>query len=98
VARSLDFVAERPRAGSWPAAGRRIPNCCGCSASPERRDRPRRRLGWSAAFLEAQAFAYLAVRSLKGLPITFPSTTGVRQAMTGGVLTQPLPQMGEGQE
>ncbi len=43
-------------------------------------------LGWSADALEAQAFAYLAVRTLKGLPITFPTTTGVSRPMTGGVL------------
>ncbi len=35
--------------------------------------------------LEAEAFAYLAVRSLKGLPITFPTTTGVEKPMTGGI-------------
>ncbi|GEP05056.1 anhydro-N-acetylmuramic acid kinase [Methylobacterium oxalidis] len=46
-------------------------------------------IGWSSAYLEAQAFAHLAVRSLKGLPITFPSTTGVRQPISGGVLAQP---------
>jgi anhydro-N-acetylmuramic acid kinase len=46
-------------------------------------------IGWSAAFLEAQAFAYLAVRSLKGLPLTFPGTTGVATPMTGGVLAKP---------
>lgn len=46
-------------------------------------------IGWSSAFLEAQAFAYLAVRSLQGLPLTFPSTTGVREATTGGVVTRP---------
>lgn len=46
-------------------------------------------LGWSSAFLEAQAFAYLAMRSLKGLPITFPSTTGVAEPITGGVLARP---------
>ncbi len=36
--------------------------------------------------MEAQAFAYLAVRSLKKLPLTFPMTTGVEKALTGGVL------------
>ena len=41
-------------------------------------------LGWSTDALEAQAFAYLAVRTLKGLPITFPTTTGVALPMTGG--------------
>jgi len=46
-------------------------------------------VGWSADALEAQAFAYLAVRSLRGLPITFPGTTGVARPMTGGVVAQP---------
>jgi anhydro-N-acetylmuramic acid kinase len=45
--------------------------------------------GWSVDSLEAQAFAYLAVRSLRGLPITFPGTTGVAHPLTGGVLAQP---------
>ncbi|MFI4984067.1 MAG: anhydro-N-acetylmuramic acid kinase [Rickettsiales bacterium] len=39
-------------------------------------------------FLEAYAFGYLAVRSVSGLPITFPSTTGVRQPLCGGVLVK----------
>ncbi len=43
-------------------------------------------LGWSGDAVEAQAFAYLAVRSLDGLPLTFPTTTGVHDATTGGVL------------
>ncbi len=46
-------------------------------------------LGWSADFIEAEAFAYLAARSLRGLPITFPGTTGVGRATTGGRLVQP---------
>jgi anhydro-N-acetylmuramic acid kinase len=46
-------------------------------------------VGWSGDALEAQGFAYLAVRSLKGLPISFPTTTGVPQPMTGGVLARP---------
>lgn len=45
-------------------------------------------VGWSADALEAQAFAYLAVRTLKGLPLTFPTTTGVPQPLTGGVLVR----------
>ena len=46
-------------------------------------------VGWSADALEAQAFAYLAVRSLRELPLTFPGTTGVAHPMTGGVLAKP---------
>jgi anhydro-N-acetylmuramic acid kinase len=40
--------------------------------------------------LEAQAFAFLAVRSLRGLPITFPGTTGVARPLTGGRLHRPI--------
>jgi len=43
-------------------------------------------VGWSADALEAQAFAYLAVRALKQLPITFPTTTGAPRPMSGGVV------------
>jgi anhydro-N-acetylmuramic acid kinase len=46
-------------------------------------------VGWSADALEAQAFAYLAVRTLHGLPISFPGTTGVARPMTGGVVANP---------
>jgi anhydro-N-acetylmuramic acid kinase len=46
-------------------------------------------VGWSADALEAQAFAFLAVRSLKGMPLTFPSTTGAPRPMQGGVLVNP---------
>jgi anhydro-N-acetylmuramic acid kinase len=42
-------------------------------------------LGWSADAMEAQAFAFLAVRSLAGLPLSYPATTGVPEPMTGGV-------------
>jgi anhydro-N-acetylmuramic acid kinase len=45
--------------------------------------------GWSVDSLEAQAFAYLAVRSLRGLPISFPGTTGAPRPLTGGILANP---------
>ena len=37
-------------------------------------------------FLESQAFAYIAIRSLLKLPITFKETTGVKKAVSGGVV------------
>lgn len=46
-------------------------------------------LGWQGDAIEAQAFAYLGVRSLKGLPLTFPGTTGVPKPLSGGVLAKP---------
>lgn len=39
--------------------------------------------------MEAEAWAYLAVRSLKGLPITFPGTTGCSHPVSGGRLAMP---------
>lgn len=45
--------------------------------------------GWSADAIEAQAFAFMAVRCRYGLPITFPGTTGVAQEMTGGRIVDP---------
>jgi anhydro-N-acetylmuramic acid kinase len=39
---------------------------------------------WHGDFIEAEAFAYLAMRSVKGLQISLPTTTGVREPMTGG--------------
>jgi len=38
-------------------------------------------------FIESQAFAYLAIRSLRKLPISFPGTTGVSYPATGGKIT-----------
>ncbi len=45
--------------------------------------------GWSPDFLEAEAFAFLAARSLAGLPLTFPGTTGVAAPTGGGKLALP---------
>jgi len=41
-------------------------------------------LGWTGDALEAQAFAFLAVRSLKGMALSLPTTTGAIRAVTGG--------------
>lgn len=49
---------------------------------------PAEAAGLNGDSIEAEAWAYMAVRSLKGLPITFPGTTGVAEPMTGGVLVE----------
>lgn len=46
-------------------------------------------LGWSADAIEAQAFGFLAARGLRGLPLSYPATTGVPIPMTGGVIARP---------
>ena len=57
------------------------------SALPDTEVAPVEKVGWRGDALEAEAFGYLGVRSLKGLPLSLPSTTGVPQPMTGGVYT-----------
>ncbi len=39
-------------------------------------------------FIESQAFAFLAIRSLEGMPISFPSTTRCKDSITGGVIVE----------
>jgi anhydro-N-acetylmuramic acid kinase len=46
-------------------------------------------LGWAADAIEAQAFGFLAARGLKGLPLSYPATTGVPMPMTGGIVARP---------
>ncbi len=50
---------------------------------------PVEEIGLNGDMLEAQAFAYLAVRVLRGLPTSCPSTTGVRAAVGGGTVSRP---------
>lgn len=45
------------------------------------------RAGWRGDSIEAEAFAFLAVRSLRGLALSWPGTTGVPGAMTGGKIS-----------
>jgi len=46
-------------------------------------------VGWSSQSLEAQAFAYFAVRTMNDLPITFPKTTGAPKPLSGGAVARP---------
>jgi anhydro-N-acetylmuramic acid kinase len=50
---------------------------------------PASAIGWNGDAIEAQAFAYLAVRALEGLPLTFPTTTGAPAPLTGGIVSRP---------
>ncbi len=50
---------------------------------------PAEAIGLNGDAIEAEAWAYLAVRSLRGLPLTWPTTTGVSTPVSGGVLFEP---------
>jgi len=39
-------------------------------------------------FVESQAFAYLAIRTLKKMPISFPGTTRCKNPSTGGIIAK----------
>ncbi|MBV8474950.1 MAG: anhydro-N-acetylmuramic acid kinase [Hyphomicrobiales bacterium] len=43
-------------------------------------------IGFDGDVIEAQCFAYLALRSLQGLPLSLPTTTGAPHPLTGGVI------------
>jgi anhydro-N-acetylmuramic acid kinase len=45
-------------------------------------------VGWDGDSMEAELFGFLAVRSLRGLPLSLPTTTGVPEPMPGGVLAR----------
>lgn len=45
--------------------------------------------GWRGDAIEAEAIAFLAARSFRGLPISFPATTGVPAPTTGGKIVRP---------
>src|SRR5690606_34395719 len=90
VAMSVRHMSTAPQA--WVVAGGGARNLAILAALRRRIGVPVRTaedMGWSIDALEAQAFAFLAVRSLRGLPNTYPSTTGVPAPTTGGVLAQP---------
>ena len=50
---------------------------------------PAETYGWDSDAIEAQAFAYLAVRVTRGLPTSFPTTTGVPEPVVGGQIAYP---------
>lgn len=91
VATIVPHLPEAPR--SWIVCGGGANNATLMRMLAERlapaRVETANAVGWNSDAIEAQAFAYMAVRSLRGLPITFPTTTGVPEPMTGGVVAEP---------
>jgi anhydro-N-acetylmuramic acid kinase len=85
VAAALAHLPEPPRRWIVTGGGRRNPALMSALAGRLGKPvDPIEAIGWDGDAIEAQAFAYLAMRSRKGLPISFPETTGVPRPMTGG--------------
>jgi len=85
VSRSVEFFARPVRRWLVTGGGRRNPVLMAALAA--RLDapvEPVEAVGWDGDALEAQAFAFLAARSIAGLPLSFPTTTGTRVPMPAG--------------
>jgi anhydro-N-acetylmuramic acid kinase len=90
VALGVRACPETPRALIACGGGRHNPALM--QAIAERLDAPvmaAEDLDWRGDAIEAEAFAYLAARCVRGLPISFPGTTGVPAPMTGGRVARP---------
>ncbi|MSO73255.1 MAG: anhydro-N-acetylmuramic acid kinase [Rhodospirillaceae bacterium] len=91
AAESLKHCPERPKKIFVTGGGRHNPTLMaelarqsGILAAPVDE------LGWDGDALEAEAFAYLAVRCLRRMPLTYPGTTGVTTPVTGGRIAAPV--------
>ncbi|HPF77650.1 MAG TPA: anhydro-N-acetylmuramic acid kinase [Alphaproteobacteria bacterium] len=92
VIKSLDLLPDTPRALYVAGGGRHNNYMMGSlNAALDYTVEPVEALGWNGDMLEAQGFAYLAVRSLLGLALTLPTTTGIKEPMTGGKLYKAQP-------
>ncbi len=87
VARAAGLLPEPPVRWLVTGGGRHNPTMMDMlSAALDAPVLPVEDAGWDGDALEAQAFAYLAVRSLRNLPLSWPGTTGVQRPQTGGRL------------
>lgn len=93
VSYGLKLLPERPKRLIVAGGGRHnraLMKMLGqaCALTPE----PIEAIGWNGDATEAEGFAYMAVRMMEGLPISFPGTTGVPAPQVGGVL-HPVPDL-----
>jgi anhydro-N-acetylmuramic acid kinase len=96
VARALDHLPEPPCAWYVTGGGRHNPMLMeGLRKILDTKVQPVDDLGWNGDAIEAEGFAYLAVRSLLGLPLSLPTTTGITHPLTGGVLYEWKNHIGE---
>src|SRR6201996_749638 len=91
IARIVPLLPKRPK--SWVVAGGGARNLTMMRMLREKLQpapvESADALGWSTDAIEAQAFGFLAARGLKGLPLSYPATTGVPIPMTGGIVARP---------
>lgn len=87
VGKGLDLLPTRPTRLVVCGGGRHNPLIMELLASRAGVEAvPAEAVGWRGDAIEAECFAFLAVRVLRGLPISFPTTTGAPHPLTGGRL------------
>jgi anhydro-N-acetylmuramic acid kinase len=85
VGMALDLLPQRPKRLVVCGGGRHNPAIMAMLATRARVEAvPAEAVGWRGDAVEAECFAFLAVRVLRGLPISFPTTTGAPQPLQGG--------------
>lgn len=93
ILKSVEHLPEAPRLWIVCGGGRKNPHIVGDLRAGAEKSGAEVILAEDAGMdgdaTEAEAWAYLAVRAQKGLPLTFPTTTGCREPVTGGVIARP---------
>jgi anhydro-N-acetylmuramic acid kinase len=91
IIKSAEKMPEPPRLWIVSGGGARngtIMNEIEDAAGPASRVVSAGRAGLKDDMMEAEAWGFLAIRALKGLPLTFPTTTGCRKPISGGILSK----------
>lgn len=85
VGKALDLLPQRPARLVVCGGGRHNPAIMAMLAQRAAVEVvPAEAVGWRGDAIEAECFAFLAARTVRGLPISFPSTTGVPHPLPGG--------------
>lgn len=89
ILKSVDHLPKAPKLWIVCGGGRHNPHIMSDMKKLATKTKSQVILAEEAGFdgdaMEAEAWGYLAVRSLKELPLTFPTTTGCNEPVTGGV-------------
>ena len=90
IAKAREHIAEEPQIWIVCGGGRKNRTIMKMLAEQvQSAVVPAEAAGLDGDSIEAEAWGYLAVRSIKGLPLTFPGTTGVFEPMPGGIRADP---------
>jgi anhydro-N-acetylmuramic acid kinase len=89
VARCVDQLPAPPVECWVSGGGRHHPLIMRLLAERLPNVQPMSACGCNEDLLEAECFAWLAVRRLRDLPTSLPATTGARQPVCGGVIVHP---------